>query len=171
MKRSRPRSGIVALAAGLAVFASGSFTGAHAADPADRKPLRRGSIVGGYFTTGGTDCGFAPDCRAWLATGCNPSARVVGEPALVTSIVDVQDLAGQSQRRAFTTVLRKPGFGPGWVVLEFWDGRCTHSPIPFSGGTQIVVDCSDTVDFTVPADARWMTVASGDCTYLDWSLT
>src|SRR5688500_13131207 len=71
---------------------------ARSASLAPSPPLRSGRIVGGPDTTGSAPCGLAPDCVAWLQSGCNP-ALAGRDPALHTSIVDVSDLADGTTRR------------------------------------------------------------------------
>ena len=111
---------------------------AQSASDAASAPLRSGTIIGGPDTMGSAPCGVAPDCAAWLQSGCSP-ALAGRDPALFTSIVDVADLADGTTPRLFE--FSKTVLWSG-VLLQFWDGSCRQ-----------VGDCLG-VD-TDPADDNW----------------
>lgn len=144
---------------------------------ADEEAVRSGTIVtgsvsglGGGYPRG---CEMTADCRAWLASGCDP-ALAGRDPALETSIEDVADLAQPSTLWIFE---HAPG-AAAYATVEFWQQDCTEI------GKKWPEDGS--VFFGIPASARWMTVtgytynpwavwpplpnASGPLTF-DWTLT
>lgn len=125
-------------------------------------------------------CGSAPDCVAWLQSGC--SAALAGrDPALMTSIEDVTALAETSSVALinYTAVIpdTPTWVVPRWsgVVVQFWDRGCAE--IPDAG---IVSSCNQLADetctsapFSIPDAARWITIggtAAGNSPTV-WALT
>src|SRR5688500_8439240 len=102
-----------------AAVASALVVAAPAAEAA--RPLRKGRILSGVFTTGPAGpCSWQPDCIAWRASGCHP-ALAGADPAWLTSIVDVRELADGVTDRVFEYGPGRPvGVDPGGVFIEFW---------------------------------------------------
>lgn len=144
---------------------------------ADNQPARSGTIVSGSFSGFGggypRGCEMTADCRAWLASGCDP-ALAGRDPALEASIEDVADLAHPATLWIFE---HAPG-AAAYATVEFWQQDCTEIGRTRSEGGSVFLG--------IPASARWMTVtgytynpwavwpplpnASGPLTF-DWTLT
>ena len=141
----------------------------HAA--ADENEVRSGTIVTGgthlsYFSGDRLNgCDIAPDCRVWLASGCEPA--LTGRPVgLTASIENVADLAdGRSRWRV--ELGSRPG--TGMAEIQLWRQDCSEIR-----GSRWRTHClwqpsddycrSDT--FRIPASARWMTVTGYP--YIPW---
>jgi hypothetical protein len=162
------------LAGALAVLGASASPAAAVQEPA---PLRSGSIEGGIYSTGPWGCEFTPDCQPWLTSGCDPDMRGPQDPALFTSIVDVEDLAGSPAQRRFKGTLRDPypGFHAGGLVLEFWTAGCAKVRLdtahPGHGDAWLPVGIMKEALLTIPAGATWMTVVASDVVRVDWTLT
>lgn len=167
--RTRIRILAFVLAAGL-VWSIGPASDAHA------PPLRSGRIIGGYMLMGprGVHCASAPDCAAWLQSGCDP-ALAGRSPSSQTSIVKVGTFAGTGRHFRFvnTPAGTMPdhlatGFVWADVHLEFFDASCRHT------GPTITLDTWDEkvqgVRFTVPPRTRFMTVPILDGANVRWEL-
>ena len=133
---------------------------------AGAETLRSGRIVGGIVWTAESDawnhkCSEMPDCQAWLRSGCDAALTGV-DPAWLTSIVDVGDLADGTSYRLFeySSVW-------AWVYIQFWRADCTEirdsereSPTP------------DRVRFPIiPSGAKWMTVTGNAGVNIHWTLS
>lgn len=129
---------------------------------ADEAPVRSGTIVTGSAAglAGGVPpgCAAAPDCRAWVASGCD-SDLAGRDPALVASIEDVADLALHSRIWNFQ---HDPG-GSAYATIQLWRRNCTEigSRRSGSGG------CEECFIFKIPRSAMWMTVTG--YTYNPWA--
>ena len=141
------------------------------------KPVHSGTILSGdgwFLENSQGGCQTSPDCAAWLQSGCNP-ALSGHDPAVMASIENVADLAGDRKRRAFR-------FGPGgpgalvWegTVVQLWRKNCTEirssrwraTDCDGKGG-----NCTST-RFRIPASTGWMTVTSyPENVNLVWTLT
>lgn len=153
------------------------------------KPVRSGTIVGGIGLelAGGqpweqpaaerSGCEYAPDCLAWLQSGCNP-ALAGQNPALTASIVDVGDLAGRRTQRSLRMAapsIPPSGLWPG-AVIQLWRQDCTEIPgtKQHSIGSDSKCEWQEAVQCSVriPTGARWMTVSGYATTaQLTWTLT
>jgi hypothetical protein len=141
-------------------------------------PLRSGTIVSGVFVTGPFgDCDSMPDCRAWLESGCNP-ALTGHDPAWLSSIEDVADLADGRTRRIFEWRAGDPvGLQWGGIVVQFWRQDCTQITSGHwrSWEHSYGPGCCWSLDrkaLRVPTAARWMTVSgSTDNLHVVWTLT
>ncbi len=107
--------------------------------------VRSGTVVNPANYTGPSNCSVAPDCVAWLASGCDP--LLAGrDPAAFTSIVDVRNLAGSERS------IRAMGAFGTWLAgayYEFWSSACRRvGYVLVDGGARL----------TIPSDAAWMTV-------------
>ena len=147
------------------------------------EPTRSGTIVTGAwwdaYLDGATGCQTAPECRAWVSTGCRPAltgrALTDRDPALMASIEDVGDLAEEVTSWRFEW---RNGYSDiaGWAVVQLWREDCTeiksskwcsvsgcdpYSASPTSGWR----DHGSTV-FRIPSSARFMTVTGWP--YLPW---
>ena len=131
-------------------------------------PARSGRIVSGVLTTSPSwSCQFAPECAAWLMSGCDP-ALAGRDPAWLASIVDVRTLADSDRR--FRYGVDSVGVVPGGVSIEFWTAGCRRISwarvwprMPWLGWTAWT-------HLPVPADAAWMTVTANDKVNLVWEL-
>src|SRR5687767_4676411 len=144
---------VLAATAGLAVP---SMAGA--------EPVRSGTILTGFP---GSACGYAPDCYAWLESGCDP-ALAGRNPAWMTSIVDVADLADGTTWRVFDydSLLPSPTEGPylnGGVYIQFYREDCVQKADAPGYKTAGAV-------FPIPSGAKWMTVANLG-SYTEWELS
>ena len=154
---------------------------------AQATPARSGMIVGGL---GGSErgigwpgqavegeCQIAPDCLAWLESGCDP-ALAGREPAVMASIVDVAGLAdGRAPRFFSLSSFGGQGLRWGQVLVQFWRDEGTHMYPWFNcseiAGTRFLTgyDRSPSAS-VVPADAKWMTVTSNfDNVNVVWRLS
>jgi hypothetical protein len=156
----------------LVVIAAAALSLAPSAQ-ARRTPRHAGTITGGVFTTSPAwDCGWEPDCIAWRQSGCSPS--LAGrEPALLTAIENVADMADGATTRTFSAVTGQPaGVDFGGVMVQFWTRDCMEVRYArWQSFYDTRYSGSRTVDFTVPARARWMTVTANDNANIAWSLT
>jgi hypothetical protein len=94
---------------------------------------RSGTIVTGAwwdaYLDGATGCDTAPECRAWVGSGCQPALTGRGlterDPALMASIEDVADLAEEATSWRFDW---ENGYSDnaGWVVVQLWREDCTE---------------------------------------------
>jgi len=145
-----------------AVLAAGAMApsarAAHRPPDEGVEPVRSGTVLNPANYTGPSSCGMAPDCRAWLASGCD--ARLAGaNPAGTASIVDVRALAG-SQRRVEAAGAR--GRWMSGAHYEFWSSDCRR--VGYLLVDHGIRECwpSSTsqwrCDVTIPRTASWMTV-------------
>ena len=120
-----------------------------------RKPLRSGTIVGGYvILTGPPHCEVTVDCAAWLAADCSP--RLVGrEPGVFSSIVDV---------RRFARTKRTLHLSSAWLSghIEIWSRNCRRIGALQPGNQR-------RLRLKMPAGARWMSITAGTPA-LHWEL-
>lgn len=150
-----------ALAAGLS--AAGATP-----SPAATRPVLSGRIVSGVWSPGGAGvvspyCSTAPDCAAWLASGCSP-ALAGRDPAWATSIADVRRFADGSTRRVFSA---RSSFSWGVLQIELWDRECRR----VGGWPCARWSSCDHRPAYIPKDAVWITiVSSGDNANTTWSL-
>ena len=154
-----------------ALFTFGSF-GVAAAVPESasaKEPVRSGQILAGIYSTGPWGCWLTPDCQLWQDSGCDPTMRGMQEPALFTSIVDVEDLAGRRTVRRFKAVPRDSLGSYGGAVIEFWSATCDRVQ-PAGSRKWVTAPAGVQVTLTIPTGARWMTVVSSDCVRIDWAL-
>ena len=134
-------------------------TGVHRASAEDAAPS--GTIVSGLsglhrdFLVG---CEMALDCRAWLASDCDP-ALSGREPALSASIEDVAGLGAVSSSWRFE---HAPG-AAAYARVQFWRGDCTEIKRARWGSGRCPA-CS----LWMPRSARWMTVTG--YTYNPWAV-
>ena len=150
---------------------------------------RSGRIIGSGDIGWNLPCGLAPDCAAWLQSGCHP-ALAGRDPAWMTSIVNVSALADGKTGRFLThrnTVL--------WsgVRFQFWRGNCGElgecvstnlgERTPGSGyGLDGPLGChwaevgsgssgsSAAVHFVIPRRAKWMTISASSAVNTEWTL-
>jgi hypothetical protein len=139
----------------------------------EAEPLRRGTILGGWFpfavflAPGGTpECEWNAECIAWLAARCN-AALAGRDPGVHSSIVDVRDLAGSRKKRTLSVYPKAPGIVWGGLGVEFWSRDCRE----IEPDTWIPVGFTSTARFKIPRAAVWMTVATVDDTSLSWALS
>jgi hypothetical protein len=163
--RNKRRVGMV-LAATLAI----SFIGS---SPAEAATLRSGKILGGYIVLSGQNhlgpgCALTPDCRVWLESKCDPALAGL-DPALYTSIVNVQSLAGSTVLRKVTLHRDSTSVVPnyGGLTVQFWSSACR----PTSSSLIQVVHGKPAPRFRVPRGTKWMTVASFDAISVSWTLS
>lgn len=137
---------------------------------AGSKPTRSGTIVSGILTTSPAwDCSFVPDCRAWIQTGCDP-ALTGRDPAWLTSIEDVAELADGKKQRTFEIREGEPaGAVLGGVVVQFWRDSCVEV------GRWHSYDVATSqfwfrTTFKIPSGVRWMTVTGNDNVNIVWTL-
>lgn len=126
-----------------------------------QQPARSGTILTGSAAglVGGEPlgCEWMADCLAWVWEGCDPD--LAGRnPALMTSIEDVADLAHRSRRWNF-------GHDAGaaaYATVQLWGADCTPiaRPMSDSGG------CWGCFTFRIPPGTKWMTVTG--YTYNPW---
>ena len=181
---------VAAVAVGTMVM---PVTAARSTSDATTPPLRQGTIVGGPDTMGSMPCGIAPDCAAWLQSGCSPALAGV-DPALFTSIVDVAALADGTTLRAFS--YSKVALWSG-VTVQFWDGGCAalgdcmslppqvpaHDSWwfgldePFgcrgaeiAGARPVDANRDSFTTFAIPSGAAWMTVSGSAAIHVRWTL-
>ena len=103
-------------------------------------------------------CEMAPDCRAWLATDCDP-ALTGQDPALSASIVDVTGLAALSPE----WTLEHAVGAAAWAEVQFWRSDCTEIKTA-RWGSGWCRWCA----LRMPRSARWMTVTG--YTYNPWAV-
>ena len=103
-------------------------------------------------------CEMAPDCRAWLASDCDP-ALSGREPSLSASIVDVRGLGAVSSSWRFEYARGAAEY----ARVQFWRGDCTEIK-GARWGSQGCGVCS----LWMPRSARWMTVTG--YTYNPWAV-
>ncbi len=143
---------------------------------AEPEPLRSGTIVSAVYTTStAMDCQWLPDCRAWLESHCNP-ALTGRDPAWLTSIVDVADLADGTTPRVFEyrDVRRggPPGANMGGVMVQFWREGCTEIPSSrWDPWDDVTWEKSWGTTLAVPSGAKWMTVGGNDSINFVWTLS
>ncbi len=138
--------------------------------PAQQETVRFGRIVSGVLTTGpaGT-CREMPDCAAWLASGCDP-ALTGRNPAWLTSIENVADLADGSTRRLFEYGPARPGgLILGGMTVEFWRSDCTRIA-EVDTWDEAASRAQRRAVLFVPRGAEWMTVAANDNVNAAWTL-
>ena len=171
------------IAVTTAVVTLGSF-GVAAAEPApreDRKTVRTGSILGGFFVAAGDrgpDCFETPDCRVWLESDCDPALTAISDlpnayesdPALYTSIVDVRNLAGLREKRLLAVGL-SGGYGVGWggITVQFWNADC-YEIDEREFASQRTAEAGRLMRFKIRRGVKWMTLAAWDTMRLDWTL-
>jgi hypothetical protein len=163
----------------LAISAITTVLAGAVADQALAGPVRSGAVLGGPIDTGpSTSCAVAVECAAFLASGCQP-ALAGHDPAIQTSIVDVEDLAGRSVTRRF--VVRpgaargvEAGLVIGGFVIEFWKADCEEvdpaRPIFDESRTYFPWYIRTSARFKIPAGAAWMTAAADDNVLIRWEL-
>ncbi len=156
----------VKVAGGLALLASITA----AVLPAQAAPLRKGSILLGG-PGGSAVCEFSPNCRAWVASDCNP-AFLQADNAVASSIVDVSSIAdGSTVRRLKVTVGTPTGVapsGPSGVGIGFRSSAC--SSLSVSPAIPNPIKPGQTVSFKIPVAAKWMAVTGGAVANLLWTL-
>jgi len=147
---------------------------AHAAGP-----IRSGAVAGGPIDTAPySSCEIAPDCLAWLESGCDP--RLTGlNPAVQTSIVNVARLAGKRTKRRFVvrpgTVRGVPaGVVIGGFRIQFWSAGCSQiypkQPVVDSYAYYVPSNIRNMGRFPIPSGAKWMTAAADDNVLIRWEL-
>lgn len=173
MKRLLILTMVLGLMAGAATTAQ-----AHKAET-----VLAGTIVTGAwwdaYLRGATGCQTAPECNAWVSSGCQAALTGHGlterDPALMASIEDVAHLAQEDTSWRFDW---ENGYSEiaGWAVVQLWRDDCTEirsskwcsvsgcdpysaNPTPTSG------DYGSTV-LGIPSSARFMTVTGWP--YLPW---
>jgi hypothetical protein len=139
-----------------------------------REPLRSGHILGGFLVMAGQtgpDCSETPDCLVWLERDCDPALRHASDPALYTSIVDVADLARLPKRRTLGVEL-SDGYGVGWggITVQFWNAECLEIDPRVTYASRRTLSVGEPLRVRIPANARWMTLASWDTMQLEWTL-
>jgi hypothetical protein len=141
------------------------------------QPVRSGTILSGdaWFVESKVGaCQMAPDCRAWLETDCN-AALAERDPAVMASIVRVDDLADGRTPRGFDFKLAKPaGLRWGGIVLQFWREDCTQirGSLWRSWQEGRYGNSQRGPSPVVPVSAEWMTVSSApDNPHIEWTLT
>ena len=126
---------------------------------ADEEAVRSGTLLAGPVSgLGGgypRGCDMTPDCRAWLASHCDP-ALAGRDPAMEASIEDLGDLADTTTQAAFEYA---PGAAAS-AIVQFWDQECIET------GTRIQAQAGRVL-LTIPLLARWMTVTG--YTYNPWA--
>lgn len=126
-----------------------------------------GSVLLGALGIG--TCSNSPDCIAWRLAGCKNDATAVRGNAIWSSIANVADVAGTT--RTITISLGSPGLaytGVGGANVEFFRAVCTlevqpSPPLP-------TIRPGQSVTFTVPSTAVWMTVSGGHVVNLRWTM-
>lgn len=103
-------------------------------------------------------CEMAPDCRAWLASDCDPD--LTGrDPAVGASIEDVSKLRSRTRN----WVVEHADGAAAWAEVELWRSDCTE--IRGAGwGSGRCATCT----LHIPASAKWMTVTG--YTYNPWAV-
>jgi hypothetical protein len=161
----------------------GLMAGAVATAEAHRaETVLSGTIVTGAwwdaYLNGATGCQTAPECRAWVSSGCQPAltgrALTERDPALMASIEDVADLADGITSLRFDW---ENGYSDnaGWVVVQLWRENCSEirgskwcsvsgCNNPYSANLESR-DNGSTV-LRIPSSARFMTVTGWP--YLPW---
>jgi hypothetical protein len=144
----------------------------------------------GWISNGTLEgCEKAPDCRAWVQSGCKP-ALAGRDPALLSSIEDVAGLADGRTMRFFSYDTDPMGLtGPlglrvgriglrwGHIDIQFWRQGCTEIRSlrwDLYQSWRFGVECPpcSSATFQIPASAKWMTVTSSqDNVNVDWTLT
>lgn len=138
-------------------------------DQDESRPLRSGSILGGFFIMGTPGCQRTPDCQLWLGSNCSSDAIFFTEPALYTAFVDVADMAGSPQKRLVqVTPSTKVAVVWGGLRVELWQSDCSRIN---TGPRTLLVRPGWPIELRIPTGARWMTLTSADSTQLDWTLT
>ena len=161
------------LVVGMAILTFSSFGVAEAGAQArsNKEPVRSGQILGGIYSTGPWGCWLTPDCELWHQSGCDPAMTGRQEPAVFTSIVDVEDLAGLPKVRRFLAMPQDPLLlYYGGTVIEFWSADCNRLQ-PVDSRNWVVAPAGTQVKFRIPSGATWMTVVSSDCVRIGWTLT
>ncbi len=128
----------------------------------EKAPARSGTIVtgaSGLHSDLLLGCEMAPDCRAWLASRCNP-ALTGHDPALAASIEDVADLAN---RAAVWIFEHAPG-AAALAKVQLWRQNCTEIASFRSGSAE----CNECSFLDIPRSAKWMTVTG--YTYNPWAV-
>lgn len=175
-RRSKGSRFVVVVAAVVAVTTALPST-------AGAEPLRSGTIVGGFFTFGPSSdcrsetvqrwcpgCQLAPDCLAWLESGCNAAPTGI-DVAWLTSIEDVAELADGGTPRVFSYGT-PAGLTWGGVMVQFWRADCVEirrdrRPTHSCGGAPAYNPCWER---PVPSSAKWMTVVSNGSLNVAWTL-
>lgn len=103
-------------------------------------------------------CEMALDCRAWLASDCDP-ALSGRDPALSASIEDVGGLGAVSS----SWTLEYARGAAAYARIQFWRDDCTEIKSARWGSRQCPA-CS----LWMPPSARWMTVTG--YTYNPWAV-
>lgn len=161
----------------------GLMAGSAATQAQGAEPVRSGTIVTGawwdaYFH-GDTGCETAPECRAWVGSGCQPAltgrALTERDPALMASIVDVADLAQRATSWRFDW---KNGYSEtsGWVVVQLWRENCSEirrkkwcsasDCDPYYSNSPTWPRDHGSTTLRIPSSARFMTVTGFP--YLPW---
>lgn len=185
-KHASSKPGRIAVAAALVAVAAALAGMLVAPSPVRaEEPVRSGTIHGGVGETpispwvrGMEGCVGAPTCSAWLQSGCDPALAGM-EPALQAAVVDVGDLADNTER-TLTLHGDLVVFGNRYTV-QFW----INSDDPLSGYWCEEIfdlrfrpwDCPhDYIRFEcpvrIPPHAKWMTItASPETAAMSWTLT
>ena len=145
---------------------------------AEEGTLRSGSFVSGdgwLFDSDLGGCQMAPDCIAWLESGCRTSLSG-REPGFMSSIVDVASLSDGTTERRFQFGAGHPaGLVWGGAQVQFWDFGCEEIREARWHSTDCDEDaggrnCYSTT-FPIPRSATWMTVTGyQDDVNLAWTL-
>jgi hypothetical protein len=146
MKRWRRFRARLLLTATTVVLAS-IFSGGPAvqAGPTQGEPARSGTVLNPGGDGGPGNCMARADCLTWRASGCD--ARLTGvNPAVLTSIVNVRELAGTTRYVYATGSL---GETLTETYYEFWSANCTRLSAVYVRGQSTIY---------VPFSAVWMTV-------------
>jgi hypothetical protein len=142
----------------LAAAVGAGLTIAPAAPARADGPVRSGTIAGSAAVVweGSQGCHQTPDCVAWLAARCNPLLAGY-DPAVMTSIVDVRELAG-----TWRTLTVDFPWG-GWLAsfYEFWSADCVWLGRFQSKGNE---------NFHVPDGAVWMTIPATGIGAFRWAI-
>lgn len=136
---------------------------------AGEEPIDSGTIVTTYGSSidGEPDtCEAAPDCRAWLQSGCDP-VLAGRDPAVSASIEDVSKIADGRTPWLF----QLEACCRAKATIQLWRPDCTE----ITGSRQRSGGCFDTsigqhcglTSIRIPESATWMTVTANDG-YLPW---
>ena len=150
----------------VSVLTAASLAGTFSTSVRADEPLRSGTIVGSYIETGQShNCEGLPDCLAWLTSECDP-ALAGKDPAWLTSIVDVAELAEDRQPRKFAFSSQYATAHQTFV--QFWTDGCREIRGARAASTAAGFEHQKTL--SIPADAKWMTVSGDSGVRLLWTL-
>jgi hypothetical protein len=167
----RTRPTLLALCAAALLIASPSPAHAAAESPSGTILSGTGSSPVTVWPPGMDGCVGAPTCSAWLRSGCRP-ALASKKVAVHAAIVDVEKFAGDARTHGLF-VWGGAGINWGYVIVQFWTGPRRPGSVchEILRRRLNVWYGSVTGRFSVPSNARWMTITSSpDNTQLDWAL-